>query len=97
MSGLINGSRRAHGDEHPPLCVILGAGGECAHQTPRSPACPTDADLTFTVQGLSIATELVSRRYRVVILARDLPEDVESSGFASPWAVGYSSLSFRLK
>ncbi|ORY35027.1 hypothetical protein BCR39DRAFT_144032 [Naematelia encephala] len=38
------------------------------------------------VQGLSIAQELTNRGYRVAIIARDLPEDLHSAAFASPWA-----------
>ncbi|RXK38894.1 hypothetical protein M231_03843 [Tremella mesenterica] len=38
------------------------------------------------IQGLAIATELTKRGVRVAIVARDLPEDVHSTAFASPWA-----------
>lgn len=38
------------------------------------------------VLGLSIATELVSKGHRPVIVAKDLADDVYSTGFASPWA-----------
>ncbi|WOO83412.1 D-amino-acid oxidase [Vanrija pseudolonga] len=38
------------------------------------------------VYGLSIATELINRGLKVAIVARDLPEDLTSTGFASPWA-----------
>lgn len=42
----------------------------------------------YVVIGLSIALQLkVSCRYEVVIIARDLPADVQSREFASPWAV----------
>lgn len=39
------------------------------------------------VYGLSIATELTNRGLKVAVVARDLPEDDFSTGFASPWAV----------
>ncbi len=39
------------------------------------------------VIGLSIALELKQAGYRVIIVAKDLPEDSFSTGFASPWAV----------
>jgi hypothetical protein len=39
------------------------------------------------VIGLSIATELSNRGLKVAIVAKDLPEDIHSVGFASPWAV----------
>lgn len=39
------------------------------------------------VIGLSIALELQAEGWRVAIAARDLPNDVTSTGFASPWAV----------
>ncbi|ODN92140.1 D-amino-acid oxidase [Cryptococcus wingfieldii CBS 7118] len=38
------------------------------------------------VIGLSTARELDNRGYRVAIVAKDLPEDATSTGFASPWA-----------
>ncbi|BEJ15340.1 hypothetical protein CspHIS471_0411070 [Cutaneotrichosporon sp. HIS471] len=38
------------------------------------------------IYGLSIATELTNRGLKVAIVARDLPEDDFSVGFASPWA-----------
>ncbi|KAK4684386.1 D-amino-acid oxidase, partial [Tremellales sp. Uapishka_1] len=38
------------------------------------------------VLGLSIASELVAHGLKVAIIARDLPEDVNSAAFASPWA-----------
>ena len=43
------------------------------------------------VIGLSAALELVQAGHKVAIAAKDLPEDSDSFGFASPWAV--SSLS----
>jgi hypothetical protein len=42
------------------------------------------------VLGLSIATELVGKGVKVAIVGRELPEDLDSAGFASPWAVGFS-------
>lgn len=44
-----------------------------------------------SVLGLSIASELVSQGLKVAMAARDLPEDVLSTQFASPWAVSPSS------
>ncbi|WVF68868.1 hypothetical protein IAT40_003641 [Kwoniella sp. CBS 6097] len=38
------------------------------------------------VLGLTIAHELVDRGLKVAVVGRELPEDVESTGFASPWA-----------
>jgi D-amino-acid oxidase len=38
------------------------------------------------VLGLSIAQELTDRGYTVVIVAKDLPNNPHSQGFASPWA-----------
>jgi glycine/D-amino acid oxidase-like deaminating enzyme len=45
------------------------------------------------ITSLSIATELSRRGYKLGIVAKDLPEDGQSVGFASPWAVGCLSLS----
>lgn len=42
------------------------------------------------VIGLSAALELVQAGYKVAIAAKDLPEDSNSFGFASPWAVSVS-------
>lgn len=39
------------------------------------------------VSGLSVGLELLKRGYKVGFLAKDLPEDLQSTGFASPWAV----------
>lgn len=39
------------------------------------------------VTGLSIGLELVKRGYKIAFVAKDLPEDDQSPGFASPWAV----------
>ena len=44
------------------------------------------------VTGLSIGLELVKRGYKIAFVAKDLPEDDQSPGFASPWAVGFLSL-----
>ncbi|WWC73408.1 uncharacterized protein I206_107375 [Kwoniella pini CBS 10737] len=38
------------------------------------------------VLGLSIANELVKKGLKVVVVGKDLPEDIHSTGFASPWA-----------
>jgi len=38
------------------------------------------------VTGLSVGLELLKRGYRVGFFAKDLPEDLQSTGFASPWA-----------
>jgi 2-polyprenyl-6-methoxyphenol hydroxylase-like FAD-dependent oxidoreductase len=46
------------------------------------------------VYGLTIATDLANRGVRVAIVARDLPEDVTSTGFASPWAVSIRHVLF---
>ena len=58
---------------------------------------PTGVDVVILgsgVIGLSIAAELVNRGLKPAIVARDLPEDSNSTGFASPWAV--SPLSIKL-
>lgn len=39
------------------------------------------------VLGLATADALTEAGLKVAILARDLPEDLDSAGFASPWAV----------
>ena len=39
------------------------------------------------VLGLSVAMELVEKGVKVAIVARELPQDLDSAGFASPWAV----------
>jgi glycine/D-amino acid oxidase-like deaminating enzyme len=39
------------------------------------------------VIGLSAGIELRKKGLNVAIIAKDLPEDTESVGFASPWAV----------
>lgn len=51
-----------------------------------------EVELTL-VLGLSIATELVGKGVRVAIVGRELPEDLDSVGFASPWAVSIASRS----
>jgi glycine/D-amino acid oxidase-like deaminating enzyme len=38
------------------------------------------------VLGLSIASELVKKGHLPLIVGKDLAEDVNSTGFASPWA-----------
>lgn len=63
-------------------CIVLGAGGE--HTRVRA-AEVIDA----SVVGLSAALNLVERGFQPVILARDLPEDLDSISFASPWAVSH--------
>lgn len=47
----------------------------------------TVASADQAVLGLSVAIELVERGVKVVIVGRELPEDLDSTGFASPWAV----------
>jgi hypothetical protein len=42
-----------------------------------------------SVLGLATADALSATGLRVAILARDLPEDVDSASFASPWAVSH--------
>lgn len=44
------------------------------------------ADRSIVI-GLSTALELSGKGIKVAIVARDLPEDSGSVGFASPWAV----------
>lgn len=44
------------------------------------------------VTGLSIGLELVKRGYKIGIVAKDIPEDSQSPGFASPWAVSIPML-----
>jgi 2-polyprenyl-6-methoxyphenol hydroxylase-like FAD-dependent oxidoreductase len=43
------------------------------------------------VLGLSVAMELVEKGVKVAIVGRELPQDLDSAGFASPWAVCISS------
>ena len=43
----------------------------------------------FKVLGLSVAMELVELGVKVAIVGRELPQDLDSAGFASPWAVCY--------
>jgi len=54
------------------------------------PPSPSQVDAIIIgagVTGLSIGLELARRGYKVGYLARDLPADLQSTGFASPWAV----------
>jgi len=46
------------------------------------------------VIGLSVAIELHKKGLSVAIVAKDLPEDTESVGFASPWAVSFLSIGY---
>jgi glycine/D-amino acid oxidase-like deaminating enzyme len=46
----------------------------------------------WAVLGLSTAIELVKRGVKVAIVGRELPQDLDSAGFASPWAVSPSSM-----
>ena len=46
------------------------------------------------VIGLSIALELEAEGWTPAIVARDLPDDTFSTGFASPWAVSRGHLDF---
>lgn len=41
----------------------------------------------YIVLGLTSALELRKKGYTVTVLARDLPSDLTSQSFASPWAV----------
>jgi D-amino-acid oxidase len=52
--------------------------------------------ITPTVVGLTTALVLSERGYRVLVVARDLPEDSASQAFASPWAVCAFYVSFGL-
>lgn len=48
------------------------------------------------VIGLSIAAELIEAGLKVHIVARNLPTDLDSTDFCSPWAVRLSpSFSYR--
>jgi 2-polyprenyl-6-methoxyphenol hydroxylase-like FAD-dependent oxidoreductase len=47
------------------------------------------------VLGLSVAMELVEKGVKVAIVGRELPQDLDSPGFASPWAVCISSQTTR--
>ncbi|WWC93116.1 uncharacterized protein L201_008083 [Kwoniella dendrophila CBS 6074] len=38
------------------------------------------------ILGLSIATELQKKGLKIALVGKDLPEDIDSTGFASPWA-----------
>lgn len=64
-----------------------------------TPATPPPVDCVIIGAGitsLSIATELLDRGYTLGIVAKDLPEDGHSVGFASPWAVRAVYTSFFL-
>jgi D-amino-acid oxidase len=64
---------------------------------------PTHASQTHVVIlgagviGLTAAHVLTesdgSNRFNVTVVARDMPEDLTSQAFASPWAVSHLSLS----
>lgn len=62
--------------------VVVGAGGESIFWYL----------LLTPVIGLSTAIELSVKGINVAIVARDLPQDTGSVGFASPWAVSFISL-----
>lgn len=50
------------------------------------------------VIGLTVAHVLTEDPgFKVTIVARDLPEDLTSTGFASPWAVGHLLLIIPLR
>jgi D-amino-acid oxidase len=53
---------------------------------PAVPPRPNVVVLGSGVLGLSIALELKSKGYHPIVVAKDLAEDVHSTGFASPWA-----------
>lgn len=54
---------------------------------------PLNAKCTWIciVLGLSIANELILKGLKVAVVGKDLPEDLDSTGFASPWAVSLVS------
>lgn len=70
--------------------VVIGAGGE----SPSPPSAPSSRYLGISsrgrwltpVLGLSTALQLSESGLRVLILARELPSDLQSSQWASPWA-----------
>lgn len=53
----------------------------------RSRRCVVWYCWLIPVLGLTSALELRARGYQVTFVARDLPHDYHSQGFASPWAV----------
>lgn len=53
---------------------------------PDARSLPSVLVLGCGVVGLSCAHELASAGYKVKIVARDLPEDLYSAAFSSPWA-----------
>lgn len=48
--------------------------------------------MLIAVLGLTSALELRKRGYHVTMIGRELPHDIYSQGFASPWAVCYPVL-----
>ena len=58
---------------------------------PPPPGVSTNG-LNDIVLGLSTALELVEHGVRVAVVARELPEDLDSTGFASPWAVSHPAV-----
>lgn len=75
--------------------VILGAGGTCSDSDKRLGSFFRAVELwrdtwLISVLGLSIADELTQRGKKVAIIGRDLPEDIHSAAFASPWAVSHA-------
>lgn len=70
---------RYHSVRSPVLCHFR------VHSHPTHPTPPARS-----VLGLATADALTSAGLRVAIIARDLPEDLDSAAFASPWAVSTS-------
>lgn len=70
---------RYHSVRSPVLCHFR------VHSHPTHPTAPARS-----VLGLATADALTSAGLRVAIIARDLPEDLDSAAFASPWAVSTS-------
>ena len=64
--------------------VVVGSGG--ALRMLRRQLIDA-AHIVHSVIGLTTALILARRGLRVKIIARDLPSDVKSQDFASPWAV----------
>lgn len=80
----------------PYDALVLGAGGESFRRSGHLPRTrprhiPRLRTPLTSVYGLTIATELADRGVKVAVVARDLPEDLTSVGFASPWAVSVVS------